>query len=104
MRKSTQKHPKSTVKPEVPAKPRDDGISLEMKFPLIARNLRFFSCETDWFGDPPSRRSPWCCRRSLLVRLEENEEKSKRDGERWGRRSAGERNEEDNEKLKNIKK
>jgi hypothetical protein len=30
-----------------------------MKFPLIARNLRFFSCETDWFGDPPSRRSPW---------------------------------------------
>jgi hypothetical protein len=30
-----------------------------MKFPLIARNLRFFSCETDWFGNPPSRRSPW---------------------------------------------
>jgi hypothetical protein len=63
MQKSTQKHPKSThpksiAKPEVPAKPRDDGISPKMKFLLIARNLRFFSYETDWFGDPPCQRSP----------------------------------------------
>ncbi|KAE8022226.1 hypothetical protein FH972_008043 [Carpinus fangiana] len=33
-------------------------------------------------------RTPWCCRRSPLVRLEENEEKRKRDGERWERRCA----------------
>jgi hypothetical protein len=51
----------------------------------------------------PLARTPWCCRRSSLVQLEENEEKRKRDGKRWGRRCAGERNGEENEKIKNNK-
>jgi hypothetical protein len=38
-----------------------------------------------------------------LVQLEENEEKRKRDGERRGRRCAGERNGKENEKIKNNK-
>ncbi|KAB8459548.1 hypothetical protein FH972_025274 [Carpinus fangiana] len=34
----------------------------------------------------PLARTPWCSRRSYLVRLEENDEKRKRDGERRGRK------------------